>query len=315
MTTAARKDYYVLLQVPRNADDKAIRAAYRRLARQYHPDVNKTDPNAEKRFKEVGEAYEVLSSPQKRSLYDRYGVNWQQAQRMQERGVPFDQGTGGQPPFGPFGEDGGDLGDLFANLFGGGLRRPATQVEVQLTLEEAFHGAKRILELPTQEACVQCQGRGRSRGGPGGLCSACRGRGAVTQVRRVEAAIPPGVDNGAQIRITPHRHGLLLTITVLPHPRFRREGADLSVDVPVPLYASVLGGEVKVPTVTGHVTLTIPPETANGQSFRLTGQGMPHLGNQGRRGNLFATVRVALPTKLTSKEKALFAQLHNLRPA
>jgi DnaJ-class molecular chaperone len=324
MTSTASKDYYAILGVPRNADEKQVRAAYRRLARKHHPDLNPGDPTAEQRFKEIGEAYEVLSDPKKRQLYDRFGANWQQAQRMQEQGIPFDKADTAQGfpgGFGGFNVDFGQggFGDLFENLFGGAFgragaggfrQRPTARADVQVTLEEAYRGATRVLELPMDSPCAACNASGRVNGR---ACPTCGGRRAVRTMRRVEATIPPGVDTGSQLRITPAGQDVVLVVSVLPDPRFRREDADLYTAVSVPLYTALLGGEVKVPTPKGQVSLTIPPETANSKVFRLSGQGMPVLGDPVRRGNLYVTANVELPGKLTPKEKELLQQLKSLR--
>lgn len=328
MTTTAHRDYYEVLGVPRSADDKAIRAAYRRLARQSHPDVNPGDPNAEQRFKEINQAYEVLSDAKKRRLYDRFGHNWQQAQRMEEQGIPFDQATrgrGGAPfdvsGFGdagdPFGA--GTLDDLLGGVFGrefgrgfGARSRVSTRAEVRITLDEAFRGAKRVLEMQAQETCPQCRGAANVNGKP---CAVCGGQGQVLRPTRIEAEIPPGVDTGSQVRLSARGVQIVLEVTVLPDPRFRREGADLHAQTLAPLYTALLGGEIKVPTMRGQVSLTIPEGTQNGQVFRLSGQGMPVRGNQARRGNLFVAVQVTLPTKLSAEQKELLHQLQAIRPA
>ena len=328
MTTTAHRDFYEVLGVPRSADDKAIRAAYRRRARQSHPDVNPGDPSAEQRFKEINQANEVLSDPKKRSLYDRFGHNWQQAQRMEEQGIPFDQATQGRggPPFdvSGFGDAGdafgaGTLDDLLGGVFGrefgrghGARSRGSTRAEVQVTLDEAFRGAKRVLEMQAPEACPQCRGTARVNSKP---CAVCGGQGQVLRPTRVEAEIPPGVDTGSQVRISVRGVQVVLEVTVLPDPRFRRAGADLHAQTPVPLYTAMLGGEIKAPTLKGQVSLTIPEGTQNGQVFRLSGQGMPVLRNPARRGNLFVTVQVTLPTKLSAEQKELLRQLQASRPA
>ncbi|MBM3946322.1 MAG: J domain-containing protein [SAR202 cluster bacterium] len=309
MTTTADRDYYEVLGIPRSADDKAVRSAYRRLARQYHPDVNKSDPNAERRFKEVSAAYEVLSDPKKRSLYDRFGHNWQQAQRMEEQGIPFDQATRG-PGGAAF--DVSNLGDLLEGMFGagrggvGGRTRVAGRAEVQVTLDEAYNGTRRVLELQAHDACPQCRGVGRTGNR---LCAACQGQGQVIKPVRIEADIPPGVDTGSQVRLNVRGQPLVLVINVQPDPRFRCEGADLYARASVPLYIALLGGEVMVPTIRGQASLTVPEGTQNGQVFRLSGQGMPVLGGAGRRGNLFVTAQVVLPSKLSTREKELVRQL------
>ncbi|MSQ14173.1 MAG: J domain-containing protein [Dehalococcoidia bacterium] len=328
MTTTAHRDYYEVLGVPRSADDKAIRAAYRRLARQSHPDVNPGDPNAEPRFKEINQAYEVLSDPKKRRLYDRFGHNWQQAQRMEQQGIPFDQAAQGRggPSFdgSGFGDAGevfgsGTLDDLLGGVFGrefgrgyGARSRASSRAEVQITLDEAFSGAKRVLETQAQEACPQCRGAAHMNGKP---CAVCGGQGQVLRPTRIEVEIPPGVDTGSQVRISVRGVQVVLELTVLSDPRFRREGADLHAQTPVPLYTALLGGEIKAPTLKGQVSLTIPEGTQNGQVFRLSGQGMPVLGNQARRGNLFVAVQVTLPAKLSVEQKELLRQLQASRPA
>ncbi|MSP79156.1 MAG: J domain-containing protein [Dehalococcoidia bacterium] len=328
MTTTS-KDYYTLLGVPRNAEEKDIRSAYRRLARKYHPDLHPSDKTAEQHFKEIGEAYEVLSDPEKRKLYDRFGANWQQAQRMQQQGIPYEQAYAQEPTagrgrrqstFDGFG-GGQDVGDLFEGLFrtgGVGGTGPAAplEVEVQITLEEAYIGTKRLLEMPSRTVCAQCNGTGRvtSAGrGPAKVCAVCGGQGQGMRQVRAEAEIPPGVDTGARIRITPHGQQVLLNVTVLPHARFRREGSNLHSQVQVPLYTTLLGGEVTVPTLRKQVSLTIPADTQNGQTFRLAGQGMPYLGDANRKGDLLVSVQVVLPTSLSPKERELFERLRGMQ--
>jgi DnaJ-class molecular chaperone len=310
---ATKQDYYALLGVSRTANEKEIRQAYRRLARKYHPDVNPGDKAAEARFKEIGEAYEVLSDPEKRKKYDQFGPNWQQFER------------GGPPPGasrGDFrwasGQDGGrfegfgdvdeaTLNDLLGGLFGGagaagqgfGGRRqrrtfahPGQDYEqpVEVTLEEAFAGTQRLVQLQAPDGST----------------------------RRLEVKVPAGVTDGSRIRMAgeggPGLGGapngdLYLVVSVRPHPTFSRKGDDLYVDVPVPFHVLVLGGEALVPTLKGtRLELRIPPETQNGRVFRLGGQGMPRLDGAGR-GDLFATATAVLPTNLTDRERELVREL------
>ena len=327
----AGKDYYSVLGVNKNASQREIKQAYRRLARKHHPDVNPGDKSAEAKFKEINEAYEVLSDKEKRRKYDQYGDQWQYADQFARAG-------GQQTPFRDFSQAGGatrfyfgegDLGSLFDELFGGigteTFRRQAQprrgrdiEHPVEVTLEEAYHGATRLLSLGVEEPCSGCQGTGRIQHMP---CSACRGSGVVSRVKRLEVKIPPGVKDGSRVRIAGKggqgyggtRGDLYLVVSVKPHRLFERRGDDLYVEVAVPLTVAVLGGEVQVPTLEGKLALKIPPETQNGRAFRLAGQGMPHLGNSSR-GDLLAKVNVVLPAKLSAEEKKLFEQLKQVRP-
>jgi DnaJ-class molecular chaperone len=315
---ATKQDFYQLLGVGRGASEKEIRQAYRRLARKYHPDVNPGDKEAEARFKEIGEAYEVLSDAEKRKKYDRFGHAWQQAERG---GAP--PGAGGFENFRwGTGQDGarvegfGDLDeaslqDLLGGLFGGAggagrstggryqRRTFARQGEdyeqpIEVTLEEAFAGTQRVLQMQTPD------------GTP----------------RRLEVKIPAGVTDGSRIRMAgeggPGIGGgpsgdLYLVVSVRPHPSFSRKDDDLYVDVSVPFHVMLLGGEAAVPTLKGtRLELRIPPETQNGRVFRLTGQGMPHLNASGR-GDLYATARALLPTNLTEREREIVRELARQR--
>ncbi len=305
------KDYYKILGVSKNATDKDIRKAYRKLARQYHPDVNPGDNAAEDKFKEINEANEVLSDPEKRKKYDELSSYYQQY---------------GQMPGGPMGGDGGtrytyrtmneeDLNDLFGgqspfsdffeNFFGsdfsgqrggrtrttGRTRQQATvgqdiESPVDVTLSEAYQGVTRVFELTEPDGST----------------------------RRLEVKIPAGVDEGSRIRIagqggqgTAGRGDLYLRLHVLPDPHFRREGTTLYTTVEIPLAIAMLGGEVRVATPDGRgLMLRIPPETQNGKSFRLRGKGMPQLGQPDKRGDLYSEVKVVLPTHLTDEQRRLF---------
>jgi len=268
------KDYYAILGVPRNATQEEIKRAYKRLARQYHPDVNKS-PEAEERFKEINEAYAVLSDPEKRKLYDTYGT-----------ATPPPPPPPGGYDFSGFEVE--DFSDFFQELFGSGLfgpRRPRTRrgrdlrAELPLSLEEAFHGGERVLEV-------------------GG--------------RRVTVRIPPGAQDGSVIRV-PGMGGpgeppgdLLLTVRLLPHPRFRLEGQDLYATLDVPAPIAVVGGKVRAMTLEGPVEVSIPPRTQAGRKLRLKGKGFP---GPGGRGDLYLEVRVTIPEHLTPEEEALWRKL------
>jgi curved DNA-binding protein len=307
------KDYYKTLGVEKTASQKEIKKAYRRLARKYHPDVNPGDETAEARFKDINEAHEVLSDPEKRQKYEQLGANWQQWQRMggDPRGFDWSQwSAGGQPGGGRVHVEYADLGDLFGgsggfseffrNIFGGMggsqySQRPRSrrgqdlEHTVEVTLEEAYRGTKRTFQMDSQ---------------------------------RIEVKIPPGVDTGSRVRIAgkggPGVGGgpsgdLYLQISVLPHKAFERNGDDLYREVPVNLYTAVLGGELAVPTLKGQVMLKIPPETQSGNRFRLKGLGMPNLKDTKVAGDLYAEVKIVLPERLSKQEKDLFAQLASMR--
>jgi curved DNA-binding protein len=284
------KDYYAILGVERGATEKEIKQAYRRLARRYHPDVNPGKKEAEAKFKEINEAYEVLSDPDKRQKYDQFGEDWKQAGAFSQG---FQGPFAGATVFGPEGTS--NMGEfIFDRLFqdlGIGRRRarrgPDIDYPVEVSLEEAFHGTTRVITSP--------------------------------QGRRLEVKISPGVDNGSRVRVAGEGvignppADLYLVISVRPHEVFQRKGVDLYTEVPIPLTVAVLGGEVHVPTLKGKkVALKVPAETQNGVVFRLAGQGMPHLGDSAR-GDLMAKVKVVLPTHLTAKERELFERLRSLR--
>ena len=282
------KDYYKILGVDKNADEKEIKKAYRRLARQYHPDVNPGDKAAEPRFKEINEANEVLSDPEKRRKYDELGQNYQRWQQTGGQGGGFDwsQWAAGTP--GGTRVEYGDIndlfgGDFFATIFGDaampgsaqGTRRRTgrasiahdVEQEVEVTLEEAFHGTQRLMEV---------------------------------EGRRLEVKFPAGVKTGSKVRMAGEglasgrsgpRGDIYLVIKVLPHAIFERRGDDLHCEVAVDLFTILLGGEVRVTTLAGPMVLRIPPNTQSGRTFRLTGQGMPKLRSD-EHGDLYAKVRV-----------------------
>jgi curved DNA-binding protein len=313
------KDYYQVLGVSRDAKEKKIRSAFHKLARECHPDVNPGDPDCEERFKEINEAYEVLSDPEKRAKYDQLGVEWQRYQQTggQPGGFNWGRWTTGAPGEGQrvhvqYGapEDlegifggGGAFSDFFASIFGGmggahpgGARegyvyqpRPRRgrdyEQEVEITQREAYQGTTRILQ----------------KGG-----------------RRLEVTIPPGAKTGTRVRMsgeggqgaTSGESGdLYLRVRVQTDPVFEREGDDLRASVPVDLYTAVLGGEVRVPTLNGSVMLTIPEGTQNGRVFRLRSKGMPRLKDPKQHGDLYARVDVQLPTDLTPRQRELFEEL------
>ena len=283
------RSYYDTLGVSRSASDKEVRNAFRRLARKYHPDVNAGSQEAQEKFKEVNAAYEVLSDADKRNKYDRFGENWKHADQYADRftGGGFRTAT-----------DLGDLGfsGLFEDLrgrFRGGRRGRTTvvstpvEVPVELTLEEAAAGVTRIVQTAAMLG---------------------------NRSKRLEVKVPAGVDTGSRIHV-PSEDGdeIYLVVKLCPHRRFKRKGADLHVDLPIPMVDAVLGSQQEAPTLNGKVVLTIQPETQNGQIFRLRDKGMPRLGKPGRYGDLFATVKVMLPSNLSEREKQLFKELKQAR--
>jgi DnaJ-class molecular chaperone len=310
------KNFYNVLGVSRDATEKDIRQAYRRMARKYHPDVNPDNKDAESKFKEINEAYQTLSNADSRRNYDAYGDNWRYADQIRHQrssGSPFarsNRGSGGQgsrrsATFSWGTNDLGDLGDLFGGMFGSEARthtqardvfKPQVhEVPVTINLEEAYKGATRLVDLPPDSF-----GAGKGR--------------------RIEVTIPAGVDSDSKVRISVPAKGasgkmdLSLAITIAAHAQFERKGNDLYVTEQVPLVEAVLGGEIKVTTIKGtQIALSAPPETQNGRTFRLRGQGMPVRSVKGEFGDLFVMVKVVLPEKLSEREKELFEELADLR--
>lgn len=326
------KDYYKVLGVARGANTDDIKKAFRKLARKYHPDVNPGDKKAEAKFKEINEAYEVLSDPDKRRKYDTLGPNWQEqfgpSTSGSRRTYTTGNGRGQQFDF-----DSGNFSDFFETLFGrnsgygptGGMggrtstrddmrRRTGDDIEqpVEVTLQEAYTGGTRTFNIQSTEVCPTCQGTGEvsSR-----VCSTCSGQGMVPRNKRIQVKIPAGVDNGSRIRVGGEgqpgigggpRGDLYLVISVKPDSTFERKGDDLYVDIDVELVTALLGGVVPVPLLDGRkVMLTIPAETQNNRAFRLGGKGMPRLRAEGT-GNLYARVCIVLPTHLSQEERSLF---------
>ena len=279
-------DYYDVLGVSRTADDKGIRQAYRRLARKYHPDLNPGDEDSEKRFKEINEAHEVLSDPETRKKYDTYGSRWKQADQFEASG-PFTHGRAGAADFG------GDIFSGFEDILGrarsgrAGWASTASKLETPVTvsLEDAFYGSVHNVTITSS-----------------------------TGQRRVEVTVPPGVDTGSKVRFRLDRDTeILLKVTVAPHERFERKGADLYVEAQVPFEDVILGGEARVETLTGGLHVKVPAGTQNGQRIRLARQGMPKLKRPNERGDLYVTVRPALPKKLSDDERRLLEELRLLR--
>ncbi|HHN93505.1 MAG TPA: molecular chaperone DnaJ [Anaerolineae bacterium] len=343
---ASQRDYYEVLGVERSATQDEIKRAYRKLARKYHPDVSDL-PDAEARFKELNEAYEVLSDPEKRAMYDRFG----------SVGPSAGPGFGFRDPF-----------DIFEEVFGRGFgfrtasrrgprRGQDLRYDLTLTFEEAAFGCEKEIEVTRYEECPECRGSGAAPGTTPVRCPKCQGSGQVRQVqhsilgtfvnittcpqcqgkgevvttpcpkcggqgqvyatRRLSVTIPPGVDDGTQMRLSGEgaagsRGGpagnLYVVLHVEPHPIFQRRGDDVVVELQINVAQAALGDSVEVPTLDGDEVIDIPPGTQSGTVLRLRGKGIPHLRRHGR-GDQLVLVRVNIPTKLTREQKRLFQEL------
>lgn len=345
------KDYYALLGVHKNATDADLKRAYRRLAHEHHPDKNPGNKAAEEKFKEVSEAYSVLSDPQKRAHYDQYGV------------APGAQGGG--PGFGGFGAGAGmgDIfGDIFEEFFGGGRGRAQAaagddlRYNLKITFEEAAFGTTTKIRVPRWERCPDCDGTGAKSkdgitvcancrgagqirtqqgffsisrtcsrcGGEGRVitdpCTACGGKKRIERDRTLSVKIPGGVETGNTIRLSGEGElgsyggppgDLYVFLTVEDHPLFKREGQDIICEVPISFVNAALGTELDVPTLTGNSKLKIPAGTQPGHVFRLKGKGFPHLRGSGS-GDQLCRIIVEVPTKLTAKQKELLQELDRL---
>jgi len=328
------RDYYEVLGVGRSATADEIKAAYRKLARKYHPDVNPGDKAAEEKFKEIQEAYEVLSDPEKRKRYDQLGPNWKAgADFTPPPGWDFGRGE----PFGGFGRiDFEDLGgafrregfsDFFDMLFGRAraagrgaragagfaMRGSDVESEIRITLEEAHRGATRKFTIQAGELCSQCHGSGILNNRP---CPACGATGAVSRPKTVDVNIPAGMRDGSVLRLAgqgePGVGGapagdLYLKVRLEPHPVFTVAGDDVQIELPVAPWEAVLGARVNVPTLDGQAEVVIPRGAQGGARLRLRGQGLNR--RQGGRGDQYVKLKIVVPTSPTEAERRLFEQL------
>jgi curved DNA-binding protein len=299
------QDYYATLGVPRTASEKEIRSAFRKLARQFHPDVNPDNPEAEAQFKRINEANEVLSDPEKRKKYDQLGARWKEYANQPPPprppdGTAYQYRTASPEDLEDLFGEGQPFSDFFETFFGGGRAaaggqprpRPGSDLEypIEILLAEAYRGTTRMLELQLPDG----------------------------QSRRLEVKIPAGVEDGSRVRVagqgSPELNGgpagdLFLVTAVAADTRFERDGHDLHTRVHASLTTMLLGGEVHVPTPDGRrLALKIPSGTQDGRQFRLRGQGMPHLGHTDRKGDLHAEVHVRLPESLTESQRELLEQ-------
>ena len=341
---ADKPDYYDILGVSRDVDEAGLKKAYRRYAMKYHPDRNQGDSKAEEKFKEVKEAYDVLSDSQKRAAYDQFG----------HAGV--DTSAGGAGGFSGAGF--GDIfGDVLGDIFGGGQssrtqRGVDLRYNLELSLEQAVSGANVKIRVPKMIACEVCDGSGAKRGSTpvdcstcGGVgqvrmqqgffsvqqtcpqcrgagkiitnpCSTCRGQGRVKDTKTISVKVPEGVDNGDRIRLTSEGEAaefggpsgdLYVHIVVKDHPIFAREDTDLYCEVPISFTTATLGGELEVPTLDGKVKLKIPLETQSGKLFRLRSKGVRSVRNSSK-GDLLCRVVVETPVKLNTKQKEILKE-------
>ncbi|MDB6023689.1 MAG: Chaperone protein DnaJ [Pedosphaera sp.] len=336
------KDYYEVLGVPRAASADDIKKSFRKLARQYHPDVAKTKKGAEEKFKEVNEAYEVLSDPEKRKKYDELGPNWKQgADFRPPPGWQQEFRQGRARPRGPAGPDtgadfefGGTTGfsDFFEQVFGSRARGGSpfsrgrgfseeelaergrdVEGDIMVTLDEAMRGSVRSVSLRRTVPCENCGGTGEKNGR---VCPVCGGTGQVTKTETYQVKIPPGVTEGQRLRV-PGRgesgaHGggagdLYLRVHLAKHPDFEVEGHNLIYEADLAPWEAVLGTNLAVPTLDGKVNIKIPPGTQNGQKLRVRGRGLPQ--RSGPPGDLIVVARVEVPEKITEEERKLWTQL------
>lgn len=347
---ASKRDYYEVLGVQKNATDDEIKKAFRKMAKQYHPDIHPGDKDCEAKFKEVNEAYAVLSDAEKRANYDQFGFDGPQGFGGGTYGGGFDGFSG--------------FGDIFETFFGGGQRQSRNpnapqrgndlRVDLRISFEEAVFGCEKEIEVLREEECDVCHGSGAKEGtqpetcptcngtgqvrsqqntifgsfastrpcdrcrGTGKIikdpCTRCNAKGRIRKKRKINVKIPAGIDNGQAINL--HNEGeqgrkggrngdLYVRVTVTPHETFVRSGSDIHLSLDIDYHIAVLGGEIKVPTIDGTtVSLKIPEGTQPGARFRLKNQGVVYINTQSK-GDMFVTVNIAVPKRLTNKQKDL----------
>jgi curved DNA-binding protein len=331
------KDYYETLGVSRTASEAEIKKAFRKLAREFHPDVAKNKKHAEERFKEINEAYEVLGDPAKRKKYDQLGPNWQAGADFRP---PPGGGRGGFPGRGPRGEEfefhfgGTGFSDFFEQVFGSrgaqsgsGFGRPGplhgedvgsergrdVEGDLMVTLEETIHGSVRSVSVRHRVPCEHCGSTGERAGH---VCNACGGSGRITKTQTYQVKIPAGVADGQRLRVAgrgePGVHGgatgdLYLRVRFAKHPEFEVDDHNLVHEAPVAPWEAVLGASIRVPTLNGTVSIKIPPGTQSGQKLRLRGRGLPQRG--GASGDLIVLTRVEVPSTIDGHERTLWEQL------
>jgi curved DNA-binding protein len=327
------KDYYQSLGVPRGATDADIKKAFRKLAREYHPDVAKDKKKAEEKFKEINEAYEVLSDPAKRKRYDELGANWKSGAEFRPPpgwGQPGARGAGPGAEGFEFHFGGTGFSDFFEQMFGragrGGFQRGAgfgdadlaergrdIEGDIMVTLEEAMRGSVRAVSIRHNVPCATCGGSGRSRGG---LCHVCGGTGEVQKSETCQVKVPAGVTEGQKLRLAGRGESgssgggagdLFLRVRLARHPDFEVDGHNLTCELALAPWEAVLGASVEVPTLTGKVNIRIPPGTQSGQKLRVRGRGLPERG--GGSGDLIVVTAIEVPAKVSAGEQALWEKL------
>jgi DnaJ-class molecular chaperone len=324
MATTER-DYYQVLGLSKSASADDIKKAYRRLARQVHPDLHSGAKKSEmeKKFKELNAAHEVLSDPDKRKKYDQYGTNWEQAEAYEQaRRQAGARGQGG-PEF-SFGGEG--FADIFENLFKGGGRAGNSrglamqgedlETEVQLTLAEVLAGVTKRVALQEPVPCSACHGSGALRGR---ACPTCQGHGATLQPNTIEVRIPAGVQDGSRVRVAGKGQAgsnggkpgdLYMRVAIAPDKIFRRQGSDLHVSLPVFPWEAALGADVMAPTLMEPVRVKVPPGSRADSKLRLKGKGLPSA--TGGHGDLFLTIQIVMPPSSTDEERALYDRLRSI---
>lgn len=325
MATSSR-DFYQILGIPRTASADDIKKAYRRLARQFHPDLHSGTKKAEmeKKFKELNEANEVLSDPDKRKKYDQYGAQWEQAEAFEKaRQQAGTQGFNWQQTGG---ESGGEaFSDIFENLFSGrgrgggrGFAMPGEdlETEVELSLREVLTGVTKRINLREPTTCSTCQGTGALRGR---TCPICHGTGSTAELKTIEVKIPAGVQDGTRVRVAGKgqpgsnggKHGdLYLHVVIEPDAVFRRQGSDIHVNVPIYPWEAALGAEIMAPTLTEPVKVKVPAGSKADSKLRLKGKGLPSATGHG---DLFLILHVVMPPAISNEEQKLFEQLAHIK--
>lgn len=327
------QDYYELLGVDRSATEKEIKAAYRKMARKWHPDLHPANEKkeAEEKFKRLNEAYEVLKDPEKRSRYDRLGSRWKNGQDFQ---APPDMDGARFYTSGDFGGGGfeGGFSDFFNMFFGGGAAGPGRSArpaqrgpirgedlesEIELTLEEAYRGVTRSLRVSGSSVCPGCGGSGlKDRS----FCKQCGGTGAIADEKTLDVKVPAGVKEGSRIRLKGQggsglggapKGDLFLKVRLRPHSVYKLKGSDIEVEAVIRPDQALLGDRIPIKTLDGQVNLKVPPGSRSGSKLRLKGKGFPDKNNT--RGDQYVRLLIDLPADLSEKEKELYKKLHDLR--